>query len=108
MNKIESAIYETKQIIKDKYQAKLLLAAEIYSYEYLLSRLEKIEKDKSIPHVEILSSEVNEIPCSNVNLQPNGTTILGNSGTNVRELTDFEKRNMYTHIPKNTDISNTK
>jgi hypothetical protein len=108
MNKIERAIYDTKLRLEDLKRRRMLLIAEINSFEEHLQTLESIERDKSIPHVEILSSEVKEIPCSNVNLQPNGTTILGNSGTNVRELTDFEKRNMYTHIPKNTDISNTK
>jgi len=52
MNKIETAIFRTKQIIDNKYKEKYGLVAEIYGYQYILSELEKIKLDINIPNAE--------------------------------------------------------
>ena len=78
------------------------MAAEIYSYEYILSKLEKIEGDKYIPHVEV-SKEILDV----VNLEPNGTTIMGSSNIGATKFTNIDAMNMYTHISKHTDTQNT-
>ena len=111
MNKIEVAISDLKQTIKERKLFKNQVEAEIYILDGFLLRLQKIQSDNSIPHVEILSSEVKEIPCNVVNLEPSGTsgtTIMGKSNIGATKFTNIDAMNMYTHIPKNTDIPNTK
>jgi hypothetical protein len=52
MNKIETAIFRTKQIIDNKYKEKYGLDAEIYTYEHILSILEKIQLDTNVLNTE--------------------------------------------------------
>jgi len=108
MNKIEVAISDLKQTIKERKLFKNQVEAEIYILDGFLLRLQKIQSDNSIPHVEILSSEVKEIPC--VNLEPNGTsgtTMMPKSNIGATKFTNIDAMNMYTHIAKHTDTQNT-
>ena len=105
MNKIERAIQDTTTELKRLRNMKICFDSKIEALEEQLESLESIERDKSIPHVEILSLEVKEIPC--VNLEPNGTTIMGKSNIGATKFTNIDAMNMYTHIPKHTDTQNT-
>jgi hypothetical protein len=108
MNKIERAIHDTKSRLEDLKRRRMLLIAEINSFEEHLETLETINRNKSIPHVEVLSSEVKEIPC--VNLEPNGTsgtTFMPKSNIGETKFTNIDAMNMYTHIAKHTDTQNT-
>ena len=69
MNKIETSIEHLK--IKVKYAKQRILVAETETkcLEEILERLEIIEMNKSIPHIEPLQEILNV-----VNLEPNGTT----------------------------------
>jgi uncharacterized protein YjaG (DUF416 family) len=108
MNKIERAIQDTTTELKRLRNMKICFDSKIEALEEQLESLESIERDKLIPHVEILSLEVKEIPC--VNLEPNGTsgrTIVGNSNIGATKFTNIDAMNMYTHISKHTDTQNT-
>ena len=52
MNKIERAIFDTKNHIKKLEKEKMLLSAELDAYKNQLNNLERIESDKSIPNEE--------------------------------------------------------
>jgi len=108
MNKIERAIQDTTTELKRLRNMKICFDSKIEALEEQLESLESIERNKSIPHVEILSLEVKEIPC--VNLEPNGTngtTIMSKSNIGETKFTNSDAMNMYTHIPKHTDTQNT-
>ena len=110
MNKIERAIQDTTTELKRLRNMKICFDSKIEALEEQLESLESIERNKSIPHVEILSSEVKEIPCNVVNLEPNGTsgtTIMGSSNIGATKFTNIDAMNMYTHIAKHTDTQNT-
>jgi hypothetical protein len=102
MNKIESAITDVKMKIKNAKQKVLIAEAEYKCLEDVLERLEIIERDKSIPHVEALQEILNVVNC-----EPNGTTIMGKSNIGATKFTNIDAMNMYTHIPKHTDTQNT-
>jgi len=55
MNKIERAIYDIKLHIENLRKDRMILIAEINAYEKQLEVLESIERNKSIPHQEIIS-----------------------------------------------------
>jgi hypothetical protein len=101
MNKIERAIKDTTTELKRLRNNKLCIDSKIEALEEQLESLESIERDKSIPHVEVLSSEVKEIPCSVVNLEPNGTGVIG-----VMNFCDFDKNKTTTNL-NHTDTQNT-
>lgn len=50
MNKIERAIADTKSNIEGLRKDRMILEAEIETYEKQLAALESIERNKSIPH----------------------------------------------------------
>ena len=50
MNKIERAIADCKQHIKNIENGKMILMAELDAYKKNLDNLEAIERNKSIPH----------------------------------------------------------
>lgn len=77
MNKIEAAIKEIKETIKYKKLYKRQIDAEICILDDVLSKLEKIESDKFIPHVEV-SKEILNI----VSLTPNKSGITNISNHN--------------------------
>ena len=57
MNKIEAAIKETEELIRYKEKEKIHLIVEIRAYESILTKLENIQRDNSIPHEETKASE---------------------------------------------------
>ena len=58
MNKIERAIYDTKQHLNSLVQDKIVLAAEISAYLKQLNALESINENKSIPHIEVKPTSI--------------------------------------------------
>ena len=52
MNKIERAIYDVKLHIAKLEQERMILLAKIEAYIDQLDALEKIQRDKSVPHGE--------------------------------------------------------
>jgi len=56
MNKIERAIADCKEHIKNLQTEKLILEAELTSYKKQLDNLERIESNKHIPHHESLKT----------------------------------------------------
>lgn len=52
MNKIERAIYDTKLHINKLQQDSMVLKAKLEAYIDQLDALEKIQRDKSVPHGE--------------------------------------------------------
>jgi hypothetical protein len=101
MNKIERAIKDTTTELKRLRNMKICFDSKIEALEEQLESLESIERDKSIPYVEILSLEVKEIPCNVVNLEPNGTGVIG-----VMNFSDFDKNKTHTNLNQ-TDTQNT-
>ena len=73
MNKIERAIYDTKLRLEDLKRRRMLLIAEINSFEEHLETLEIIERNKSIPHIEVPKEMSVNLP--NLKLEANGTTL---------------------------------
>ena len=57
MNKIERAIYDTKNHIKKIENEKMILSAELDAYKNQLNNLERIESDKSIPNEKCVKFE---------------------------------------------------
>jgi hypothetical protein len=57
MNKIERAIFDTKNHIKKLENEKMILSAELDAYKNQLNNLERIESDKSIPNEECVKFE---------------------------------------------------
>lgn len=56
MNKIERAIFDCKEHIKNLQSEKLILEAELTAFKKQLDNLERIEWNKSIPHHESLKT----------------------------------------------------
>jgi uncharacterized protein YjaG (DUF416 family) len=105
MNKIERAIQDTTTELKRLRNMKICFDSKIEALEEQLESLESIERDKSIPHVEV-SKEILNV----VNLEPNGTsgtTIMPKSNIGATKFTNIDAMNMYTHIAKHTDTQNT-
>ena len=50
MNKIERAIYDVKNHIKDLEKEKIIIETKIEAFEDMLSALEAIESSEQIPH----------------------------------------------------------
>jgi hypothetical protein len=57
MNKIERAIFDTKNHIKKLEYEKMILSAELDAYKNQLNNLERIESDKIIPNEECVEFE---------------------------------------------------
>jgi hypothetical protein len=75
MNKIERAIYDTKLRLEDLKRRRMLLIAEINSFEEHLETLETINRNKSIPHIEVEVSKEMSVNLPNLKLEANGTTL---------------------------------
>ena len=56
MNKIERAIYDVKLHIQDKERQVLIANSELKVLKQQLDTLEKINDDKSIPHIQLAKS----------------------------------------------------
>lgn len=95
MNKIERAIRDIKMEIKNAKQKVLIAETQLKCLEEQLNNLENIEGDKFIPHVEV-SKEILNV----VNLEPNGTGVIG-----VMNFSDFDKKKTYTNL-NHTDTQN--
>lgn len=60
MNKIERAIADCKEHIKNLQTENLILEAELSAYKKQLDNLERIESNKHIPHHESLREPNNK------------------------------------------------
>ena len=60
MNKIERAIADCKEHIKNLQSEKLILEAELTAFKNQLDNLERIESNKNIPHHESLKTPNNK------------------------------------------------
>jgi hypothetical protein len=74
MNKIETAIYDTKLHIQKLEEDQMILAAKIDAYKKQLETLEAIDGDRSVPHQEnvpaltfpFLTDEPDEVPYASI------------------------------------------
>ena len=58
MNKIQRAIYNAKSKLEELKRQMIELTADINAYEDHIEALERIERDNSIPHVEIIQNNI--------------------------------------------------
>ena len=73
MNKIERAIKDTTTELKRLRNNKICIDSKIEALEEQLESLESIERDKSIPHIEVSKEMSVNLP--NLKLEANGTTL---------------------------------